>query len=64
MFKNYNIDLNIYNSNFILSSIIDFSDVAKISFENWVLQIEWDNEYEIDEIFWEFMNYVIWLINE
>lgn len=60
--KIFEINDEIYKSEFILKAIEDFSEYYKINFINWELIIEWyDN---IDEIFNEFMNYVIWLINE
>lgn len=60
--KTFKIDNSIYKSNIILKAIEDFRDYYIISFENNEIIIDWyDN---IDEIFNEFMNYVIWLINE
>ena len=60
--KTFKIDSSIYNNDFIFRAIDDFKDYYNIAFKNWEIIIEWyDN---IDEIFNEFMNYVIWLINE
>lgn len=60
--KIFEINEEIYKSEFILKAIEDYSEYYTINFINWELIIEWyDN---IDEIFNEFMNYVIWLINE
>ncbi len=60
--KTFKIDSSIYTNNIILKAIEDFKDYYIISFDNSEIIIDWyDN---IDEIFNEFMNYVIWLINE
>ncbi len=64
MIKLINIDFSIYPKEKILEAISDFKDVAKINLENDNLAIEWDNEEDIEEVFLEFWNYVIWLINE
>jgi len=62
--KCFKIENNFYSQDILLQVISDFSDIANISLENNELCIEWENFYEIDEIFNEFMNYVIWLYNE
>ncbi len=64
MNKKIKIDLNIYPKEKILEAITDYQDAALISLNNDELTIEWDSNEEIDEIFLEFWNYVIWLINE
>ncbi len=64
MKKNIKIDLNIYPKEKILEAINDYEDAALITLKNDELIIEWDTNEEIDEIFLEFWNYVIWLINE
>jgi len=63
MIKNYIIDSEIYQKNAIDQAIIDFQDVADFEFKNNEIYITWDSEEEIETLFWEFMNYVIWIIN-
>jgi hypothetical protein len=64
MEKQYKIDSDIYLQNNIIETISDFSEVSDISYNNWKLNIVWDNESEIEEVFNEFMNYLISNINE
>lgn len=64
MKKIIKIDLDIYPSEKVIDAIKDFSDVALIELKNNELEISWETESEIEEIFLEFWNYVIWLINE
>jgi hypothetical protein len=62
--KSFKIDNSIYNLDAINSSIDDFKDSFSIFYKDWVLEIEWDDDREIENIFWEFMNYVVWKQNE
>lgn len=62
--KSFKIDNSIYDENIINSSILDFKEVADIVYDNWILNISWDEDIEIEEIFLEFMNYVLWKQNE
>lgn len=62
--QNFKIDDNIYSKDIIDNVIKDFSEVAEISYNNWVLAIASDDNSNIEEIFNEFMNYFIWLYNE
>ncbi len=64
MLKEYNIEKKIYPIDIITQSIKDFSEVATIDYNDWVLKISWENEKEIEEVFNEFANYCIWLIDE
>ncbi len=64
MKKEFNISSEIYSVEKVKEAIIDFEDVAKITFEWDILSIEWEKDFDIEETFNEFMNYVIWLINE
>lgn len=64
MKKNIKIDLNIYPIDKLKQAIHDFEGAAVIILNNDELTIEWETNEEIDEIFSEFWNYVIWLINE
>ncbi len=59
----FEIDTDIYNSDFIIQSMDDFSEYANIEYNNWELKIFWENKWDILEIYNEFMNYVIWIIN-
>lgn len=60
----FKIDKEIYSKKDIKQAIVDFNDVSEITFNDWILTIKWENEAEINVIFNEFMNYVIWLFNE
>ena len=64
MEKKFIINTIIYPEKIINQTINDFEEIWGINFNNWELVISWDNEEEITEIFNEFMNYSIWLINE
>ena len=64
MEKIYKIDSDIYSEEKIIETISDFSEVTEIKYTNWELKIIWDSEIEIEEIFNEFMNYLISNINE
>jgi len=64
MKKEFEIDTEIYSKDIIPHAIWDFEDVWEIKFENNRIIISWDNEEEIKEIFNEFMNYCVSLINE
>jgi hypothetical protein len=60
--QNFKIEDSIYPENIIVQAIKDFFDVANISYKNWEIIIESDDD--IEEIFNEFMNYVVVLCNE
>jgi len=64
MKKIFEINNGIYPENIITQAISDFKEVADIIFNDNELEINWENETEINEIFNEFSNYLIWLINE
>ena len=65
MKKTYSTDLEIYPQNLLLEAIDAFWEVTEITLDNiWNLIIHWDSQEEINEIFNEFMNYNISLINE
>lgn len=64
MKKEFKIDKEIYSIDTLNQAIVDFKEVSEINYNNWTLEIDWKNDLEIEEIFNEFMNYVIWLINE
>lgn len=64
MQKEYKIDTSIYPENIVFSAIEDFVEVSEINFKENTLFISWENDMEIEEIFNEFINYCIWLINE
>lgn len=64
MKKEFEINSVIYSEKIIQESIDAFEEVSEIKYNNEKLEIIWENESEIDEIFNELMNYVIWLINE
>lgn len=64
MQKKYKIDIEIYSQDIVKQAISDFEEVAEIIFNDNKLTINWETELEIDEIFNEFSNYIIWLINE
>ncbi len=56
----FEIDMNIYDLEKIQQSLDDFVEVADITFSWNILKIESDEE-GTQEIFGEFMNYVLWL---
>ncbi|MDD5213059.1 MAG: hypothetical protein PHG82_01420 [Candidatus Gracilibacteria bacterium] len=60
--QNFKIEDSIYPENIINQAIEDFKYVADINYTNNELIIE--SEDDIDEIFNEFMNYVVGLYNE
>lgn len=55
----FKISFEIYNQDSVIQAIGDFSEVPGIFLESETLKISWESEEEIQEIFWEFMNYVI-----
>ena len=59
MKKIFNIDSEIYSDDKIQNAISDFGEVADIQFSNSTITITWINDFEIEEIFNELMNYVI-----
>ena len=70
--KEFKINIELYSEDIINQAISDFEEVFKpyskpLLKGEWiekVLEIYWDSEEEIDEIFNEFMNYCISLVNE
>ncbi len=60
--QNFKIEDSIYPENIIVQAIEDFNEVSNISYKSWEIIIESDED--INEIFNEFMNYVVWLYNE
>jgi len=59
MKKDIQISLRVYSENKIKQAIEDISSSVEISFSNGILTIIGDSQQEIDEIFHEFMNYVL-----
>ena len=64
MNKNYKINNTIYKDSYIESAIDVFSDIADIKYITWEILITWEDNESIELIFSEFMNFIIWLINE
>ncbi len=64
MKKKFEINIDIYSEDIINQTIWDFEEISEIKYTDNNLEIHWSSESEINEIFNEFMNYVIWLINE
>lgn len=62
MKKEYKINTEIYKEDIINQWIIDFEEVSVIIYKNNEIII--NSEEDSDEIFNEFMNYLIWLIND
>jgi len=60
----YKINPEIYPESIILETISDFLEVSEITYINSELEIIWDDKSEIEEVFNEFMNYLIFNINE
>lgn len=63
MKKEFHIDTELYPKECIDEWISDFSEVASISFDWNELNIIWEDELSIQEIFNEFMNYLISIID-
>tara|TARA_Y100001960_G_C14494463_1_gene738370 strand:+ start:172 stop:366 length:195 start_codon:yes stop_codon:yes gene_type:complete len=63
MSTEFQIDQSIYCSEVITASIEAFSDIADIQYVNGVLTIKGDSLDENKEIFNEFFNYTLSLIN-
>lgn len=61
MKKEFKIDSEIYSDEKINTAILDFEDVANINFTGSTISIEWDNSDNIEEVFNELMNYIIYL---
>lgn len=59
MMHSFEISLEIYEIEKILQAIEDFSEVTNMTLQKNILQISWESDYEIQEIFREFMNYVL-----
>ena len=61
--KDFKIENNIYNEEIIKNAIIDFK-WFNIKYLKSILKISWNSDIEIEQIFNEFMNYVLWVQNE
>lgn len=59
MKKDFNISQDIYSSESIAEAIEDFWEVAEMTYDLWKLSISGWSEDEIQEVFHEFMNYVL-----
>lgn len=59
--KKFNINTSIYNEESIIEAINDYSEIANITYQNWIIEIESINQ--IDNVFNEFMNYIIYIQN-
>jgi len=64
MNKEYKIDPIIYSDDIVKDSISAYADISEIKYNNNLLEINWETDSDIEEIFNEFMNYCIQLINE
>jgi len=64
MKKEFKIDLELYSEGKINEAIEAFSEIWDIVFSDWKISISWNSIEEINEIFNELMNYILWLINE
>lgn len=61
--KSFKVNSDMYGEKNIRQMIADFSDFS-LDYKEDVLNISWENNEEIDEIFGESMNYLIALYNE
>lgn len=59
MEQSFTLDTGIYSTEDIHTAIEDFSDVAAISYKKGVLVISAESQEDSEEIFNEFMNYVL-----
>ena len=64
MKKDFKINTEIYSAKTIKQAIEDFKEVWEIGFKEGTLSVCWESDTDIEEVFNEFMNYVIWLYNE
>lgn len=64
MKKQFKLSSELYSNEKINEAISDFSEITEITYNNWILEIIWESESDIEEVFNEFMNYCIWLIND
>ncbi len=55
----FKVSSQIYQLAKIQQAIADFSDVSDITYNSELLSISWGSEEEIQEVFGEFMNYVL-----
>lgn len=62
--KYFKIEDSIYYTDMVLQAIEDFKEVSNISLDNWQISIEGETLEDVEEIFNELMNYVIWLYNQ
>lgn len=61
--KSFKIDNNLYSSDIVLEAINDFEGFS-LTFTDFILDISAETDVEIQQIFGEFMNYVLALYNE
>jgi hypothetical protein len=59
MKKNYTIDMQFYPIEALTQAVSDFQEVVEMELFDNILAIAGENDEEIDEIFNEFMNYVL-----
>jgi hypothetical protein len=64
MEKMYTINSLIYPDAIIERTIVDFKEVAEITFKEGKVIIPWENEAETEHIFNELINYATALIND
>lgn len=57
--QEFSVSTEIYSLENIQQAIRDFSDYGDIVYSSWNISISSDSQEEIEEIFHEFMNYVI-----
>jgi hypothetical protein len=58
------LDTSIYSRENIIQAISDFSDIAPLKFEDEILTIDCDTQEESIEIWKEYMNYIIGLMQQ
>ena len=59
MEKEFTISPEIYSPDSLQQAIGDFSEITTITYKQWIVTLSWESDSEIDEIFREFMNYVL-----
>lgn len=62
--KSFKVESSIYATLAIEKAIADFKDITTVTYHEWVLIVKGTDEQEIQEIFDEFMNYVIGVQNQ
>lgn len=64
MEKSYTIDSRIYPDEVVERAIVDFKEVADITYANHEIILSWEEIWDIEHIFHEFINYITALMSD